>query len=62
LENIIIEIIDKGCGISMDGMKRIYSYTYSTASTPFLDPKFNQKEFKAPMAGFGYGIPLSRLV
>lgn len=27
-----------------------------------VDPDFNDSDFKAPMAGFGYGLPLARLV
>lgn len=34
---------------------------YTTAKTPMLDPNFSQSDFKAPLAGFGYGLPLSRL-
>jgi pyruvate dehydrogenase kinase 2/3/4 len=35
-------------------------YTTVT-STPTIDPDFNKSDFKAPMAGFGYGLPISRL-
>jgi pyruvate dehydrogenase kinase 2/3/4 len=35
---------------------------YTTVDqTPTLDPDFNKSDFKAPMAGFGYGLPISRL-
>ena len=42
-------------------MKLVWTYMYTTAKTPVLDANFNQSDFKAPMAGFGYGLPLSRL-
>jgi len=38
-----------------------FSYSYTTAKSAPLSPDFNQGDFKAPMAGFGYGLPLSRL-
>lgn len=39
----------------------VWTYMYTTAKSPILDPNFSQSDFKAPMAGFGYGLPLSRL-
>lgn len=34
---------------------------YTTAPSQHLDPTFDKSDFKAPMAGFGYGLPISRL-
>ena len=53
--------MDQGGGIPPDAMEKVWTYLYTTASTPFLDPKFSQNDYTAPMAGFGYGLPISRL-
>lgn len=60
-EDITIKISDEGGGISRSLLPMVWTYMYTTADTPLLDPNFNQTDFKAPMAGFGYGLPLSRL-
>ena len=53
--------MDQGGGIPVDALEKVWTYLYTTANTPFLDPKFSQNDYTAPMAGFGYGLPISRL-
>ncbi|MCJ1340507.1 hypothetical protein MMC09_005803 [Bachmanniomyces sp. S44760] len=61
-EDITIKISDEGGGIPRSVIPLVWTYMYTTVeTTPNLDPDFNKSDFKAPMAGFGYGLPISRL-
>ena len=61
-EDITIKISDEGGGIPRSAVPLIWTYMYTTMEGQGLDQNFNDSDFKAPMAGFGYGLPLSRLV
>ncbi|POS86109.1 pyruvate dehydrogenase kinase-like protein, partial [Erysiphe pulchra] len=61
-EDITIKISDEGGGIPRSAIPLVWTYLYTTVDkTPNLDPDFDKNDFKAPMAGFGYGLPISRL-
>lgn len=61
-EDITIKISDEGGGIPRSAIPLVWTYMYTTVdTTPELDPGFNASDFKAPMAGYGYGLPISRL-
>ncbi|PWN51766.1 alpha-ketoacid dehydrogenase kinase [Violaceomyces palustris] len=60
-EDITIKISDEGGGIPRSEMPLVWTYMYTTAQSEDLDPEFDASDFKAPMAGFGYGLPLARL-
>ena len=61
-EDITIKVSDEGGGIPRSAIPLVWTYMYTTVeATPSLDPDFNKSDFKAPMAGFGYGLPISRL-
>ncbi|XP_075413722.1 pyruvate dehydrogenase kinase, isozyme 4 [Tenrec ecaudatus] len=55
-EDLTIKISDRGGGVPLRVTDRLFSYMYSTAPTPVMDNSRN-----APLAGFGYGLPISRL-
>ncbi|KAG5843693.1 pyruvate dehydrogenase (acetyl-transferring) kinase isozyme 3, mitochondrial [Anguilla rostrata] len=55
-EDLSIKISDKGGGVPLRKIDRLFNYMYSTAPTPSLEPSH-----AAPLAGFGYGLPISRL-
>jgi pyruvate dehydrogenase kinase 2/3/4 len=61
-EDITIKISDEGGGIARSAIPLIWTYMYTTMESQSLDQDFQASDFKAPMAGFGYGLPLSRLV
>lgn len=61
-EDWSIKVSDQGGGIRRAEMERVWSYLHSTAASPtdFFSTDHNNP-FNAPMAGLGYGLPLSRL-
>ena len=61
-EDITIKISDEGGGIPRSAIPLIWTYMYTTMEGQSIEQDFDASDFKSPMAGFGYGLPLSRLV
>eukprot|EP00049_Salpingoeca_infusionum_P014036 m.261478 g.261478 ORF g.261478 m.261478 type:complete len:403 (-) comp15578_c0_seq18:487-1695(-) len=57
-----IKLSDLGGGVPYMDVPKLFSFFYSTAQTPELlkDEDFTDMN-NAPLAGFGYGLPVSRL-
>ena len=53
--DVSIRISDQGGGIPRHITNHMFQYLFSSASRPSMSPT------KAPLAGYGYGLPLSRL-
>ncbi|EPS45056.1 hypothetical protein H072_957 [Dactylellina haptotyla CBS 200.50] len=61
-EDITIKISDEGGGIPRSAIPLVWTYMYTTVDkTPDIEPGFEKNDFQAPLAGFGYGLPISRL-
>ncbi|ORZ41243.1 mitochondrial branched-chain alpha-ketoacid dehydrogenase kinase-domain-containing protein [Catenaria anguillulae PL171] len=66
-EDITIKVSDQGGGLPRSGMPLIWTYLYTTANSALtgsaeaLGQQQHVNDFKAPLAGYGYGLPLSRL-
>jgi len=64
-EDITIKVSDEGGGIPRSAMNKIWTYLFTTAEIPptrLLEmEESNGRLGLDPMAGFGYGLPLSRL-
>ncbi|KAJ3134308.1 hypothetical protein HDU90_005174 [Geranomyces variabilis] len=61
---ITIRVSDTGCGIPRAQLANVMTYAYTTASGGTKNsprPQFTGSELEAPMAGFGYGLPLAKL-
>ncbi|XP_041458551.1 pyruvate dehydrogenase (acetyl-transferring) kinase isozyme 2, mitochondrial-like [Lytechinus variegatus] len=56
-EDVTIKVSDEGGGIPKSEIDLLFNYMYSTAPTP---PKPGVSTIP-PLAGYGYGLPLSRL-
>ncbi len=57
-----MKISDEGGGIKRSAIPLVWTYMYTTMEGQDVNVDFQANDFKAPMAGFGYGLPLSRLV
>jgi len=55
-EDICVKISDRGGGIPRSQVDQIFKYMYSTAPQPS-----KSEMHTVPLAGYGYGLPLSRL-
>jgi len=55
VNDVSIRVSDQGGGVSRHITDHMFHYLYSTAPRPSMTPT------KAPLAGYGYGLPLSRL-
>jgi pyruvate dehydrogenase kinase 2/3/4 len=63
-EDVTIKISDEGGGIPRSGLKKIWTYLYSTADSPLQEMEFSEAGASSTpvvLAGYGYGLPLSRL-
>ncbi|XP_072174005.1 pyruvate dehydrogenase (acetyl-transferring) kinase isozyme 2, mitochondrial-like [Diadema setosum] len=56
-EDVTIKVTDEGGGIPKSEIDKLFNYMYSTAPTP---PKPGVSTIP-PLAGYGYGLPISRL-
>lgn len=56
-EDICVKVSDRGGGIPRSQADQLFKYMYSTAPQP---PK-NEMQHTVPLAGYGYGLPISRL-
>jgi len=56
-----IRISDFGGGIPLSKIPYAFKYLYSTAPKPSFESDVYTHQSSAPLAGFGYGLPLSRL-
>lgn len=57
--DISIKISDQGGGIKRSLVKSLFNYMYTTAPRP--DSANHNHDGQPPMAGYGYGLPLSKI-
>uniref|UniRef100_A0A672JKV7 Protein-serine/threonine kinase n=1 Tax=Salarias fasciatus TaxID=181472 RepID=A0A672JKV7_SALFA len=55
-EDLTVKVSDRGGGVPLRKIDRLFTYTYSTAPRPSMDGAR-----AAPLAGYGHGLPISRL-
>ncbi|XP_025056273.1 pyruvate dehydrogenase (acetyl-transferring) kinase isozyme 1, mitochondrial isoform X4 [Alligator sinensis] len=55
-EDLTVKMSDRGGGVPVRKIDRLFNYMYSTAPHPRVETSR-----ATPLAGFGYGLPISRL-
>lgn len=59
---VVMDIFDQGGGIAFEHQPHVWSYMYSTKKgKKGLPSAYLQEEDSTPLAGYGMGLPLSRL-
>jgi len=61
LEDVTIKVSDEGGGIPRSGLNKIWTYLYTTGQSPLASDDFDPDNSPAVLAGYGYGLPISRL-
>lgn len=61
IEDVTIKVSDEGGGIPRSGLPKIFTYLYSTAENPLDENTDLGTGENVTMAGYGYGLPISRL-
>ncbi|CAN8269934.1 unnamed protein product [Cochlearia groenlandica] len=62
IEDVTIKVSDEGGGIARSGLPNIFTYLYSTARNPLEEElELGTADVPVTMAGYGYGLPISRL-
>ncbi|KAL1211852.1 [Pyruvate dehydrogenase (acetyl-transferring)] kinase [Cardamine amara subsp. amara] len=62
IEDVTIKVSDEGGGIPRSGLPKIFTYLYSTARNPLVEElDLGIADVPVTMAGYGYGLPISRL-
>lgn len=61
IEDVTIKVSDEGGGIPRSGLPKIFTYLYTTSENPLDDHSDVGTANNVTMAGYGYGLPISRL-
>ena len=61
-EDIVIKVADEGGGIPRSQIDKIWSYLFTTADPQIQEGFIGDKDHSSdsPLAGLGYGLPISR--
>lgn len=58
----ILKIKDNGTGISNEDKEKIWNFSYTTTKINYDNKYQNDFEKTNPLSGFGYGLPISRIL